>query len=58
MLEIIRLCEKKTELRFILKKCVHKSYILNIYTYKKDLALNNQQWLISHKTQPNQIIYI
>ena len=22
--------------------------------YKKDLALNNQQWLIYHKTQPNQ----
>ena len=26
--------------------------------YKKDLALNNPQWLICHKTQPNQIIYI
>ena len=23
-----------------------------------DLALNNQQWLICHKTQPNQIMYI
>ena len=22
--------------------------------YKKDLALNNQQWLIYHKTKPNQ----
>ena len=22
--------------------------------YKKDLALNNLQWLICHKTQPNQ----
>ena len=21
--------------------------------YKKDLALNNQQWLICHKTNPN-----
>ena len=29
-----------------------------IYTYKKDQALNNLQWLICHKTQPNQIIYI
>ena len=29
-----------------------------IYMYKKDLALNNLQWLICHKTQPNQIIYI
>ena len=23
--------------------------------YKEDLALNNLQWLICHKTQPNQI---
>ena len=22
--------------------------------YKKDLALNNLQWLICHKTKPNQ----
>ena len=22
--------------------------------YKKDLALNNQQWLICHKIKPNQ----
>ena len=26
--------------------------------YKKDLALNNQPWLICHKTKPDQIIYI
>ena len=26
-----------------------------MYMYKKDLALNNLQWLICHKTQPNQI---
>ena len=26
--------------------------------YKEDLALNNLQWLICHKTQSNQIIYI
>ena len=32
-------------------------YIL-ICTYKEDLALNNLQWLICHKTQPTQIIYI
>ena len=24
--------------------------------YKEDLALNNLQWLICHKTQPNQTI--
>ena len=29
-----------------------------IYSYKKDLALNNLQRLICLKTQPNQIIYI
>ena len=29
-----------------------------MYMYKEDLALNNLQWLICHKTQPNQIIYI
>ena len=28
-----------------------------IYVYKKDLALNNLQWLIYHKTQNNQIIF-
>ena len=22
--------------------------------YKEDLALNNQQWLVCHKTKPNQ----
>ena len=26
--------------------------------YKKDLALNNLQLLIFHKTKPNQIIYL
>ena len=26
--------------------------------FKKDLALNNLQCLICHKTKPNQIIYI
>ena len=25
--------------------------------YKKDLAFNNQQWLICHKTKPNQTKY-
>ena len=34
-----------------------KSYIY-MCVYKEDLVLNNQQWLICHKTQPNQIIYI
>ena len=26
--------------------------------YEEDLALNNLQWLICHKTQPNQILHI
>ena len=26
--------------------------------YKEDLALNNLQWLICHKSQQNQIIYL
>ena len=33
-------------------KCVHNIYLINVY--KQDLALNNQQWLICHKTKPNQ----
>ena len=34
------------------------NHIYLVYMYKEDLALNNLQWLICHKTQPNQIIYI
>ena len=34
------------------------NHIYLIYMYKKDFALNNIQWLICHKTQPNQIMYI
>ena len=30
--------------------------IYSIQTYKEDLALNNLQWLICHKTQPNHLI--
>ena len=33
-------------------------YQLYLYMYKEDLVLNNPQWLICHKAQPNQIIYI
>ena len=29
-----------------------------IYIFKEDLALNNLQWLICHKTQLNQITYL
>ncbi len=37
---------------------VFTNHIYLIYMYKEHLALNNLQWLICHKTQPNQIIYI
>ena len=33
-------------------------YIYLIYMYKQDLVLNNLQWLICHKTKPNQITNI
>ena len=36
----------------IYKICLQTIYL--IYMYKEDLALNNLQWLICHKTQPNQ----
>ena len=36
---------------FILLTYVYKSYIS---MYQLDLALNNLQWLICNKTQPNQ----
>ena len=38
------------------KMCLEIIYLT--YMYKDDLALNNLQWLICHKTKPNQIIYI
>ena len=40
----------------IFKRNIYHIYL--IYMYEEDLALNNLQWLICHKTQPNQILYI
>ena len=34
----------------ILKMCLAIIYLI----YKEDLVLNNLQWLLCHKTQPNQ----
>ena len=34
------------------KMCLQIIY--SMYMYKEGLALNNVQWLICHKTQPNQ----
>ena len=42
----------------IYKMCLQIKYLYLVYEYKDDLALNTLQWLICHKTQPNQIIYI
>ena len=36
----------------IYKMCLEIMYL--IYMYKKDLALNNQQWSICHKAKPKQ----
>ena len=36
----------------IYKMCLEVIYL--ICMYKKDLALNNLQWLIYHKTKPNK----
>ena len=30
------------------------NYLLLRYKYNEDLALNNLEWLICHKTKPNQ----
>ena len=42
------LCEKNELSLVIYKMCLEIIYL--IYMYKTDLALNNQQWLICHKT--------
>ena len=36
----------------IYKMCLEIIYIICVY--KKDWTLNNLQWLICHKTKPNQ----
>ena len=49
------MCEKKwakDRLKMLFTKCLEIIYL--IYMYKKDLALNNRQWLICHKTKVNQ----
>ena len=40
------------------KKYMFTNHVYLVYMYKEDLALNNQQWLICYKSQPNQILYI
>ena len=40
----------------IYKMCLEIIYL--IYMYKEDLALNNRQWLICHKSKPNNYILV
>ena len=40
------------------KLIVCTSYNFTNHMHKEDLSLNNLQWLICHKTKPNEIIYI
>ena len=42
----------------LFKNLIYKLYIYKYDMSKEDLALNNLQWLICHKIQPNEIIYI
>ena len=51
------MCKKRVQahLRMLSTKFVYKPYRDLIYMYKGDLALNNPQWLICHKTKPNQL---
>ena len=50
----------KKELRLVqnIIKKMFLSIIYLIYTCTDDLALNNLQWLICHKTKPNQINHL
>ena len=54
MLETIWLYKKELDL---ISKCYEQTewtnHIFDVYMYKEDLALNNLQWLICHKIQPN-----
>ena len=52
--EIIWLYAKNNELR--LKMCLQ--IICLIYMYKKDLALENIQWLMCDKTSPKLILFL
>ena len=50
-------CEKENELRCVqnhFQKNVFTNHIHLMYIYKHDMELNNQQWLICHKTQQKQ----
>ena len=44
----VRKKRAQAHLRMLSRKFVYKSYVYLTYKYKDDLALNNQQLLISH----------
>ena len=53
--------KKKKKSSGSFKNLIYKMYlqiIYLVYMYKEDLALNNQQLLICHKTKPNRIYLI
>ena len=58
MLEMI--CLIKNELGLLKTHPTPPNHMYSIYMYKEDLALNNLQWLICHKTptKPNHIYLI
>ena len=43
--------------RMLSTKCVYKLYVHLLYMYKEDFTLNNIQWLIYHKPQPNWTLF-
>ena len=47
---------KETKPTNFVDPCLLIIYLINMY--KPDFGLNNLQWLICHKIQPNQIIYL
>ena len=56
--ETIYLCAEKISGSFkniVYKMCLQIIYL--IYVYKENLALNNLQWLIYHKTNPTKYEY-
>ena len=58
----LTVCKKRAQarLRMLSTKRFYKSYIriYLIYMYKPDSVLTNLQWLIFHKTKPNQTLEI
>ena len=52
----LTVCKKMSSGSF--KNLINKMCLQIIYMYKEDLELNNQHWLICHKSKPNLIYLI